>query len=96
MTKSIYTVIPEMTHPYGKAWEQPKMSELLIDDKYACMSIEAFNKLKNYSRSRPTGVYEGKMWKKSDNEVTWHLHWWDVSDDPDCCKGHVREILILK
>ena len=87
--------IPPMTHPFGKVWKQPELSEVSICDKYATMNECAFNKLHNYSRSRPSAVYEGKMWKSSDDEITWHLHWWGFSDEPDKCKGNVREIKII-
>jgi hypothetical protein len=86
--------IPPMTHPYGRVWEQPALSEIDIDDKYAVMNRESFLKIKNYSRSQPSGVYEGKMWRSSDDEKTWYLHWWGFSDDPDKCSGNVREIKI--
>lgn len=60
------------------------------------MNQKAFNKIHNYSRSRPSGVYEGKMWRTSDDEITWHLHWWSESDDPDKCSGNVRTIKIIE
>lgn len=88
-------IIPPMTHPYGKAWEQPELSEVVICDNYATMNESAFKKLSDYSKSRPSGVYEGKMWKTTDDKITWHLHWWSESDDPDKCKGNVREIKIV-
>lgn len=89
-------IIPPMTHPYGKHWEQPELSEVVICDNYATMNGAAFKKLHNYSRSIPSGVYEGKMWKTTDDRVTWHLHWWSESDEPDKCKGNVREIKIIE
>lgn len=85
-----------MTHPFGKVWEQPKTSEVIICNKYATMSKESFNRLHDYSRSQPSGVYEGKMWKTSDDRITWHLHWWGASDEPTMCKGNVREIKIAE
>jgi hypothetical protein len=87
--------IPPMTHPYGKAWEQPELSEVSICDTYATMNQKAFKKLHDYSRSMPSAVYEGKMWKTSDDKITYHLHWWGFSDEPDKCSGNVREIKII-
>lgn len=55
--------IPAMTHPLGKHWKQPEVDEITIDDTHALMSQRAFDKLLEYSASRPSGVYEGKMWK---------------------------------
>lgn len=56
-------IIPPMTHPLSKHWNQPDRSLIILDDKYALMSKEVFDKLHEYSTSIPTGVYEGKMWK---------------------------------
>jgi hypothetical protein len=63
--------IPPMTHWMGSAWKQPKLSEILIDDTHAVMTQRTFDKLLNYAHSQPTGVYEGKMYRKDD-----YLHWW--------------------
>ena len=90
-------VIPEITDPLGKYWEQPKISDIVLDDKYALMTKTSFNKLPNYSMSQPTGVYGGKMWKSgSDMENIWYLKWWSSPDENDMCKGNVREILIIE
>lgn len=94
--KELPNIIPPMTHPYGKAWSAPDRSEIIVCDKFATMSKEAFDKLLDYSRSQPTGVYEGKMWKSSDDRITWHLHWWSKHEDPNVCKGNVREIKIAE
>lgn len=56
-------VIPKMTDERGKYWEQPKREEILVDEKYALMTEETLDKLKEYSCSIPSGVYLGKMWK---------------------------------
>lgn len=84
-----------MTHPYAKAWDQPALSEIKIDSNFAYMTKESFNKLADYSRSCPSAVYEGKMWKASDNKSEWYLHWWGYSEDPDKCSGNVRQIVIV-
>lgn len=101
-------IIPPMTHPYGKVWEQPNLDEVHICNDYATMDEKAFRKLHDYSRSQPSAVYEGKMWKTSDehdtnkngdkikrDKITWHLHWWGFSEDPMKCSGNVREIKIV-
>lgn len=99
-------IIPPITDPLGKGWQQPDRFEIEIDHQYARMKRPAFERLLDYSNSMPTGVYEGKMWKsgewktgyKSGRTVRfatqWHLHWWSASDDPDKCKGNTREIII--
>jgi hypothetical protein len=74
-----------MTNPLGKYWEQPNREDILVDDTHAVMTRNAFNHLKEYSVTNPTGAYEGKMWKSrgrkavkndSDQDVGWV--WTDV------------------
>ena len=65
------TIIPEITHSYGKYWHQPDTSEILIDQHHAIMTEETYNKLEEYNMSFPTGAYNGKMWKS-----TGHLCWY--------------------
>lgn len=55
--------IPPITNRLGLGWEQPDETEILVDDEYAVMSKGAFNKLKDYSGSQPSALYNGKMWK---------------------------------
>jgi hypothetical protein len=89
-------IIPPMTHPYGKHWEQPDISEILIDDTHAVMGSDTLSKIKDYSRSLPSGVYAGKMWRASDDGIVWYLKWWTDSETaPDKCTNHTREIIIL-
>ena len=89
-------MIPEMTDPLGKHWPQPKRSKILIDDTHALMDKETFDQLLEYSSSLPSGVYEGKMWKKAfglDHE--WQLGWYGSSDSPGLCSVKFRVILIV-
>lgn len=88
-------IIPEMTHPLGKGWSQPDRSEITIDHQYARMNKSTFDRIYHVRGSGALRmVYEGKMWKVSDDNIHWRLHWWSASDDPDKCKGNVREIII--
>jgi len=73
--------IPPITNPLGKHWQQPKVSEIEIDDKYAVMEKSAFNKLLEYSTSTPSGVYIGKMWKGQYSNGKWYLAWFSKGDD---------------
>lgn len=72
-------VIPPMTHPDGRYWEQPRLDEIVVDDKTAMMSQDAFDLLMEYSSSMPTGVYEGKMWKRLKLNGEWELVWYGYS-----------------
>lgn len=100
-TKSLE--IPPMTHPYGASWEQPPRDSIILDDTHALMTEAVFKKLPEYSCTNPTGVYEGKMWKRHNGLFDphckpenrhWVLCWFGFSDDPDKCSNNSRRILI--
>ncbi|AUR85920.1 hypothetical protein NVP1081O_185 [Vibrio phage 1.081.O._10N.286.52.C2] len=74
------TLIPEMVDPLGKYWTQPSRLNVLVDRAYASMSRNAFSILADYSHSRPTGVYAGKMWKANIDGV-WYLKWYGPEKD---------------
>lgn len=87
------TTIPAITDPMGKHWDQPSISEIELDDTHALMTEATLHKLANYSRTLPTGVYAGKMWRcLQDGE--WWLRWFGVSDDPKFVSNNARLILI--
>lgn len=94
MDANLFYIIPEMTHPFGRYWEQPDKEDILIDGTYAAMSDKTFKKLKEYSCTNPTGVYEGKMWKAM-MYGEWYLRWYDISEDPNCCSHKQRKIVIV-
>lgn len=56
-------IIPAMTDPMGKHWDQPKREFIDIDDTHALMCQKTFDELSDYTMSQPSGVYPGKMWK---------------------------------
>lgn len=60
------TVIPPMTDPHGRHWNQPKREAILVDDHHALMTHATFEELLEYSGTIPTGCYEGKMWRRHD------------------------------
>jgi hypothetical protein len=98
-------VIPPMTDSLGKYWDQPKTSSIEIDDTYALMSRATFERLKEYSCTKPTGCYPGKMWKRHDGAFDpdflasggtpeWLLCWYGLSEKgPDWCTTQMRQIL---
>jgi len=88
--------LPEMTNPLGKHWKQPCPDNIEIDETHALMSKLDFDKLADYSSSRPSGVYIGKMWKSIDNKGVWWLMWFDESELGDAyCYTCSREIISL-
>lgn len=95
MKKIVMSEIPFMTHPYGRHWDQPKRENILVDDKHALMSEDAFKLLNEYSLSIPTGAYEGKMWKRKGDSGKWLLCWYDVGLTPETVSVKTREIIIV-
>lgn len=101
------TTIPEMTHPFGQHWDQPDRSEILLDDTHALMTVKTFKGLHEYSASQPSGVYEGKMWRRHDGafdyefiarggKPVWQLCWFDsVPNNPDVCCTMRRRIILV-
>lgn len=89
--------IPAMTDPMSRHWVQPSVDDIEIDDTHALMTESVFNRLTEYSRSFPSGVYEGKMWKsQSEDDGKYYLLWFGKSFMPDSCSNNYREILIVK
>lgn len=88
--------IPPMTDPLSVHWKQPNPDNIIIDNKSALMSEKDFKLLPDYSLSRPTGLYQGKMWK-SEFTNGWFLAF-VVSDPNDANYVFTfwREILIVK
>jgi hypothetical protein len=88
--------IPIMTHPLSSAWDQPKRSEITLDDNYAMMNKKTFEDLAEYSCSMPSGVYEGKMWKRIDwqSQVP-YFFWYGLSEKEGHCSINSREIIVI-
>ncbi|MEI8017490.1 MAG: hypothetical protein WCH39_04775 [Schlesneria sp.] len=86
-----------MTDPLSKYWEQPSRDGILLDDHYALMDTCTFDKLKNYSRTVPSGVYPGKMWKAQCHESgEWFLRWYGWDDgDPRGLPTLLRKIIVI-
>lgn len=87
--------VPPMTHPWGKSWLQPDPSTFEFDDKHVLMRQEDFDRLLDYSKSQPSGAYEGKMWRSYYPKEGWWLHWFEASEDPKMCRRNGRMIIVL-
>lgn len=73
-------VIPAMTSPLSKGWEQPEARDIVFAKAAVYMSRPTWEKLAKYDHSMPSGVYEGKMWR------AWQqLRWYGPSPTPDTC-----------
>lgn len=99
-------MIPAMTHPLSRHWDQPPAERVLVDDTHALMSPETFAALAEYSTSMPSGVYEGKMWKRRDGAFEyaqrrrqeppeWLLCWYGPGEAPETCSVEWRRILVV-
>ena len=93
--------IPPMTHVLSRAWHQPDHRRWVFDEMHVIMPKEDFELLAEYSCSVPSGVYEGKMWRRrvpyeDAPSHTWYLCWYDVSKKgPNFCATKQREILLV-
>lgn len=98
--------VPPITEPLGKHWKQPDRKEILMDETHCLMSGQTFYSLPEYSATRPSGVYPGKMWRRHDGafdcaylasggKPEWMLCWFGECDDPKMCSNHSRKILLL-
>jgi hypothetical protein len=101
-----------MTHPLSRHWDQPARDEILVDGTHACMTEATFAKLPEYSSTIPSGVYEGKMWRRHDGifvrsygrapsadvlaTAKWLLCWYGPSSVKDSCSINYREILLVR
>ena len=87
-------IIPPITEPLGKHWQQPHRRFIELDDTHALMSEQTFKGLKEYSTSIPTGRYEGKMWKGF-IKGEWYLVWLAPDTNHNLLRIEKRTILIV-
>ena len=88
--------IPASTDPMGRHWDQPSRDEILVDDTHAIMTVPTFTKLLEYSSSMPSGVYDGKMWRRHEWEDALDLlMWYGPSKKPGSCSINSRVILLV-
>lgn len=101
--RSAADIIPPMTDPLGKYWEQPELSKIKIAGNVeALMTRATFKEIKDYTASRPTGLYVGKMWRRNEaykeNGVfsdNWMLYYCDHHNDPGYVSIRAIKIFLL-
>lgn len=81
-------LIPEMSHPLGKHWEQPDRQMIFMREGKAHLDAQDFHKLKSYDSSLPSGVYPGKMWKRTNSDVS-YLCWYGEDKNGHCTIHHM-------
>ena len=89
------TKIPLMTNPLGRYWNQPKITEIEVDDKSALMTEQAFKNLAEYSFSNPSGTYEGKMWKRKTSNGLFLCWYQSIPNNDKEIDIVSREIIII-
>lgn len=75
-------MIPAMTDPLGAYWDQPTDIRLApMDATHALLTQHQVDGLLDYSRSYPSGTYDGKCWKHKGDEC-WYLCWYQPHATP--------------
>lgn len=104
--QAVEHIIPPITDPLGRNWDQPSREEIAIDDHHALMTRATFERLAEYSASYPSLVYPGKMWKRYDGiydpdflraggRPSWKLCWYVLSGKGlGACLVDFRDILL--
>lgn len=90
-------MIPPITHPLGRSWDQPDHSAWLFDATHVVLPLRDFEQLRDYSHSFPGGVYPGKVWRAHSPLTGWIVRWYGESpDNPDLCRAYARIALVVK
>lgn len=93
--------IPPLDEERRGSWDQPPREDILLDSNGATMDQATFDRLPEYSRSIPSGVYPGKMWKRDEwdsvrHEHHWFIGWYGISEDPTKCTVNFRPIFLME
>ena len=86
-------VIPLITDPLGKHWDQPDTSKFIFRGDTVLLTQVEFDQLPEYSMSTPSGVYIGKAWKSSVGH-DWRLLWYAPHNTKGKCLINNRVIVI--
>jgi hypothetical protein len=75
-------MIPLMTDPLGKHWDQPAdIRQAPMDETHVLLTLRQVSDLLEYSSSYPSGTYDGKCWKR-EGEDCWYLCWYQPHPIP--------------
>ena len=91
-------LIPEITHPLGRYWDQPDSDNFIFQKDRILIKEVDFNKLKEYFTSIPTGAYIGKMWKRhiiTDFGEEWYLCWYGEHPEPGILSINTIKIKVV-
>lgn len=93
MTAAAIELVPAITDPMGRHWQQPKRENVLVDATHACCTRRDFEALLEYSSTIPDGKYVGKMWKRHE-PPRWLLCWYSPGE-PGFLKINARELIVV-
>lgn len=80
---SEFNAIPAMTDPMGKHWDQPAYIRMApMDATHVVLTTKQIAGLLEYSRSLPSGKYDGKCWLSIDRDATKWLRWYEPDAEP--------------
>lgn len=89
-------MIPAMTDPLGRFWEQPRdIRDAPMDDETVLLTPAQFAALHEYSATFPTGVYPGKCWKRIERGPRVLLVWYGEVTAEDTCPIEFRNIEVV-
>jgi len=80
-------MIPLMTDPLGRHWRQPAdIRQAPMDETHVLLTPYQVAGLSDYSRSYPSGTYDGKCWKREGEDNAgapfWYLCWYQPHPQP--------------
>jgi len=87
--------VPPITCELGKSWRQPNPHNFVWDDDCVAMSREDYERLHTYDCTDPTGIYEGKMWKRHSGGKCYLCYITDCPGHPDFCTIHRIELIVI-
>lgn len=91
-------VIPEMTDPLGRHWDQPDRQFLFFvgtgEEEVVHIGQKEFDQLAVYDTSMPSGVYPGKMWKRTNGDTTWLVWYGEVPGNPKLCSNNSCRLIV--
>lgn len=91
-------MIPQMIDPLGLHWQQPTdIRQAPMDETHVLLTPRQIADLLEYSRSYPSGTYDGKCWKREgedeDGSTFWYLCWYQPHPAPGMIGVGFRIIL---
>lgn len=91
-------VIPPLSGVYEPTtWVQPSRQEILVGEHEAIMPLSTLSCLREYNTTIPSGVYQGKMWRRRNHKegAKWLLCWFGIAGPNGETEIHYRPIQVM-